>query len=189
MKIRIDMIGLRFGRLIGVGFAHTSRSGHAHWLFRCDCGNEVVAAGGNVRSGSTASCGCLHRENSAARLIQHGHRSHRRHDGTYRAWQRMKMEHEPGAISPAWSADYARFLADMGERPNGMMLSRIDVSDRFDPANCRWAPVPSRSARAAQGWATRGDCSRTQSSGLSASISQSKSAPAAAATMRASISR
>lgn len=189
MKIRIDMTGMRFGRLVGICFAHKSRSGHAHWLFQCDCGTELVAAGGNVRSGRTASCGCLHREICAARLTQHGHRAQHRHDATYRAWQRMKTENEAGVISPAWSDDYARFLADLGERPADTMLSRTDVSRLFGPANCRWMPVASRSARAMHGWTTRRDAPRAQLSGLSASTSQSKSAPLAAATMRASMSR
>ncbi|WP_380785483.1 hypothetical protein [Sphingomonas sp. R86521] len=189
MKIRIDMTGLRYGRLVGVRFAHKSRSGHAHWLFACDCGNEVVAAGGNVRSGSTASCGCLHREISAARLTDHGHRARQRHNGTYRAWQRMKIEHEPGAISPVWSAQYVRFLADMGERPADTVLERIEKSRPFCSANCRWSSVASRAERATAGWRTRrGDAAR-QSSGLMAAINRSKSAPAAAATMRASIPR
>lgn len=189
MKIRIDMTGLRYGRLVGVCFAHKSRSGHAHWLFLCDCGKEVVACGSNVRAGSTASCGCLHREISAARLTDHGHRARKRHDATYRAWQRMTMEQEASAISSAWSGDYARFLADMGERPADMMLARIDDAKPFGPSNCRWLTVATRSARATTGWIKRRDYPPVQSSGLRAPINQSKSAPPAAETMRASMSR
>ena len=189
MKIRIDMTGLRYGRLIGVSFAHKSRSGHAHWLFACDCGNEVVAAGGNVRAGSTASCGCLHREICAARLTEHGHRAHRRHDGTYRAWQRMKTEHGATAILPGWRDDYARFFADMGERPDGTMLSKINATEPFGPGNCRWAIVESRAARAKEGWTRRRATSPAQLSDFKAPTSQSKSAPAADATMRASTAR
>lgn len=189
MKLRIDMTGLRYGRLVGVCFAHRSPSGHAQWLFACDCGNEVVAAGANVRSGRTASCGCLHREISAARLTEHGHRAKRRHDGTYRAWQHMKTEHGPAAISPAWSSDYPRFLNEMGERPANWMLTRVDETKPFASGNCRWAPVASRSDRATEGWRRRRNDPEHHSSGLMAAISQSKSAPAAAATMRASMPR
>jgi hypothetical protein len=163
-KVRIDMTGLRFGRLIGVAFAGVSRGGKAQWLFACDCGNEIVADGGNVRSGSTASCGCLHREICAARLTTHGRRAAKRHDPTYRAWQEMNTvcvnassprHRDFGGLGvtvhPCWITDFTRFLADMGERPDGTILTRRDAARGFTPTNCMWAPVRTRSDRAVAG--------------------------------------
>lgn len=184
-KLRIDMTGQHYGRLVAVGFDHRGKSGHAHWLFRCDCGQEVVACGSNVRAGSTSSCGCLHRELSAARLTEHGERAAKRHDATYRAWQQMRSE--PTPVCEAWD-DYAAFAAQMGKRPAGTKLARRSALRPFGPDNCVWAPLETRAARAARGWMKR-RMGVDYADGARAASSQSRSSPTATAIMRASTLR
>ncbi len=148
-KVRIDVTGLRFGRLVGVDFSHRSPTGHALWRFLCDCGAETVALGSHVRSGKTQSCGCLHREICAKRLTVHGHRARRDYEPTYRAWQAMNdgcsntgspAYERYGArgigVCAAWREDFRAFLADMGPRPDGTVLALTDPSRDFAPGNC-----------------------------------------------------
>lgn len=163
------MTGMRYGRLVGVGHAHTLH-GHAHWLFQCDCGTEVVINGTSVRAGKTSSCGCLHREISAARLTVHGRRAQKRHDPTYRAWQAMNDScanraspkfRDCGArgvrVCADWESDFEAFVTDLGERPEGSVLVRVDRSGDFQPENCRWAQARTRAGRAIDGWRRRTD--------------------------------
>ena len=61
----VDIQGQRFGRLVALeclGVIPYYSDHHAKWKCRCDCGNEVIVKGGDLRKGRTRSCGGLRRD-------------------------------------------------------------------------------------------------------------------------------
>lgn len=72
---------------------------------------------------------------------------------TYRSWEcakaRCRNKNDPFyhmyggrgiRFSNAWDK-FTDFLADMGHRPRGHSLDRIDVNRGYEPGNCRWATL------------------------------------------------
>lgn len=56
-----DISGQKFGRLTVIKYVYT-KSRNAYWLCKCECGNEKIVSGANLRKGETKSCGCLHKD-------------------------------------------------------------------------------------------------------------------------------
>lgn len=150
----IDLTGQPFGRLTVISFAGTANNGEATWLCKCSCGNTSTHKSYYLRKGTTKSCGCLRDESR----ITHGHTIGKRDTATYKTWENMIQRctnqkhhhwHKYGGagitVCQEWR-DYSTFLADMGNRPNGHTLDRINNNIGYSRSNCRWA-TPSQQQR------------------------------------------
>ena len=53
-----SLIGLKYGMLSVIGQAPSTVKGLRRWICKCDCGTEKIVLGGNLKRGTTVSCGC-----------------------------------------------------------------------------------------------------------------------------------
>lgn len=65
-KQRIDLIGMKFGRLTVTDMLYIDGIG-TMWICSCDCGGHAIVSGANLRNKITQSCGCLHRDMMTAK--------------------------------------------------------------------------------------------------------------------------
>ncbi len=142
-----DITGETYGRLTAVRDTGVRTYGMV-WEFLCSCGNTHQAVKSEVTGGKVKSCGCA--PNSGRFKKTHGHTGSPTY-GSYNAMiGRCKYSHldnyryYKGAgveVCERWQESFENFLSDMGERPEGCSIDRIDGTKGYFKENCRWASI------------------------------------------------
>ncbi len=144
-----DLIGRKFGRLVVIQRLENV-NGHKVWLCKCDCGNEKECGSSNLVHGGVKSCGCLKRESIRRIFTTHGMTKSPERMSWKAAKARCFNENSSkypdyGArgitMCDRWKNSFQNFFDDMGPRPSGSSIDRINVDGNYEPGNCRWATV------------------------------------------------
>lgn len=165
MAFRIDLTGAVYGRLTVI--AHVPPK--YQWRCKCECGKEVIVSSNAMRTGKTKSCGCLQQQRAGeanTARAKHGHTRHKKSEPvkttpTYRTWKcmldrcrcaKMPNYHLYGGrgitVCEQWQGKggFAQFLTDVGERPEGKTIDRIDTNGNYEPGNVKWSTPKEQAA-------------------------------------------
>lgn len=129
--------------------------GQRRYICRCACGKQSSITASDLKKGNSTQCVSCH---ISKKNLKHGYTYRGQKNSTYGVWAGMKdrclnINHKNYddyggrgiKICDSWK-DFANFIKDMGLRPEGLQIDRIDPDGDYEPKNCRWVTAAENKA-------------------------------------------
>lgn len=153
-----DITNQRFGKLVAISPTRERNGNNSViWKCSCDCGSEILIGANRLLHEGKKDCGCSFVPSvyDSSKLVSPNMRKHGMSESpTYKSWSKLlsrtryaEYEEWHGDVDvcadwdPLQGGSFENFLNDMGERPEGTSINRINGAKIYSKETCEWATL------------------------------------------------